>query len=718
MRTKYGIVAIIMVLTLFLSMPMLLLPTTVKADPTILTVGTSGEYQTISAAIAAASPGDTILVSAGTYYETLQITTNALNITAVGDAIVEGGAMFDTHYGDRQATIFVTGASNVVLNGLDVEGSGLGIPDGTKSYAVLYESSTGTVQGCVVSPNTVGDMSSTAIAAWDNSIVTIQGCTVENFGRIGIYANNATLNIIGNTIIGQLYTSSSLVNYGIEIEDYTGFSIATITNNNIYDCGNPSSPPDWSSAGVIVDVWRYYDAGSLQPSIVHIEYNNIHDNFEAIEFVGNALSYAHYNNIYGNQWGVWTDTDENDNPTYLDAQYNWWGSPTGPGPNDADPTYVNIANYLTGQYAPQLYIAVTPINKNPSDVGKQFTVSVTLSDFANLMGFDIQLTWDNSLISFVSADKTPLSALWPTWNSAFENSGAGFYELAASSISTAASNSGASVLYTVTFKILKSSNFPLSTPIYFTVVKLSDNATPVPNPIFVTAANGLYTMNGASPDLEFTVLKWDKGTSAWDPTSAPYQFVYGTKFEVQVSVTDISANSPLQDYDVKISFANTLASFVDVDAWGIFGTGTVDTSVANVVDVSGSSVTGWSGTTVLLFTLKFEVQFALEADHIWKYGSQNYLTFTIGVADATLSFGSLGSIGYSGITKPTALTIEVDFIRGDVECLGTVTSADIGDVAYYYGQPASVKPEYDLNNDGIIDIYDIVTIATNYGFGM
>jgi hypothetical protein len=72
----------------------------------------------------------------------------------------------------------------------------------------------------------------------------------------------------------------------------------------------------------------------------------------------------------------------------------------------------------------------------------------------------------------------------------------------------------------------------------------------------------------------------------------------------------------------------------------------------------------------------------------------------------------------SGITMPSQLTVEVDFIRGDVDCNGAVTTADIGDVAAYYGQPASARPEYDLNNDGIIDIYDIVTIATNFGYSV
>jgi hypothetical protein len=375
---------------------------------------------------------------------------------------------------------------------------------------------------------------------------------------------------------------------------------------------------------------------------------------------------------------------------------------------------------VSGLPAPLLYTAPTRIQKAPSDVPTgTFIVSVTLEDFSNLMGFDIELTWSNSLITEASVDyTTALNALWGAGNWFFKvvGSGAGYYELAASSTSAPASSTGASILFTVTFDVAESSNFPLSTPIHFAIVKLSDNATPIPNKIVPTVTDGMYYMSSTAPDLEFTVLKWDKGTSAWVTASAPYQFEYGNTFKVQVYVTDISANSPLQDYDVKISFDPNLASYVSVDfSSGVLGSGTA-TAGSGVVEVSCTNPTGWSGTTGLLFTLKFQVQFAATANHIWKNINANYMTFQISITNATLSF-ALGSIGMSG-TTPSALTFEVDFIRGDVDCNGVVNIADISSAAYYYGHPVADKPEYDLNNDHVINIYDMVTIATNYGYGM
>jgi hypothetical protein len=223
----------------------------------------------------------------------------------------------------------------------------------------------------------------------------------------------------------------------------------------------------------------------------------------------------------------------------------------------------------------------------------------------------------------------------------------------------------------------------------------------------------MYYMSAVVPDLEFQVEKYAKATGVWNPVSSPYDFECSNLFTVDVYVTDISANSPLQGYDVKIAYDPSLVACQGVLRWGPFGTGTFN-NVTGVADVSASGT--FPGSEELLFKLEFQVEFTATANHIWKYSYANFMTFQISITDATLSFGSLGSTPISGITTPSPLTIEVDFIRGDVDCNGVVNLADISDIAFYYNQPASVKPQYDLNNDGFIDIYDIVTAATNFGY--
>jgi hypothetical protein len=143
----------------------------------------------------------------------------------------------------------------------------------------------------------------------------------------------------------------------------------------------------------------------------------------------------------------------------------------------------------------QLYINPLVISKAPEDVGTKFNVSVLLSNFANFAGFDINLTWDGSIIGFVSADKTLLNSLWPGgWTIVFEQSGADYYELAAVALATSASNAGASALFNVTFQADRSSTSPLQTPIHFAVAQLSDTMS---NPIPATVTDGTYTMSAA-----------------------------------------------------------------------------------------------------------------------------------------------------------------------------------------------------------------------------
>jgi parallel beta-helix repeat protein len=282
---------------------------------------------TIQEAINEASSGDTVLVHNGTYGEALYI-NKSLTIKAASTPIIQGSHIFATNYGNREAVIFVENATNVVLNGLDIEGQGFsGGP--IKSYGVIYENSTGTVQNCTISPNMITDMYDDGIAAWSRSNLTVKNCTVKNFGRVGLYATNVkNFEVQGNKIIGQPYTQSDLVNYGIEIEDWDGASAAEIVQNEICNCGDSNPSMLWSSAGIIVDVWRaYYD---LSPSNVSIMHNNIHNNFEAIEIVSNSMSFAHYNDIHDNLYGVWTDPDLHNNNETFDARFNWWGDASGP----------------------------------------------------------------------------------------------------------------------------------------------------------------------------------------------------------------------------------------------------------------------------------------------------------------------------------------------------------------------------------------------------
>lgn len=396
-------------------------------------------YEFIQEAVDDAPPGETILVHDGTYIESLYI-NKSLTIKAASKPIIRGSALFATDYGNREAVIFVKDAGNVILEGLDVEGEGLG-PGPTRSYGILYQNSRGKVVDCILSPNTISDMYSVGIAGISRSNLLIENCTIMNFGRIGVYATNVVkITIIDNEIIGQIYAQDNLVNYGIEIEDYDGASTADIFRNEIYNCDNTHPSPLWSSAAIIVDIWRaWYD---LPLSTVFIEFNDIHDNYEAIEVVSGNLSYAHYNNIYNNRYGVWNWPDLNGNNGTFDARFNWWGHETGPyhnsswiymgiltiGPNygsgDNVGDYVLYDPWLENQWPPTTLptLRVEPSSYTATSHHETFDINITVSDILEGMGvqaIQFRLQFNSTLLEVADVTEGSFMAqagdTWLLW---------------------------------------------------------------------------------------------------------------------------------------------------------------------------------------------------------------------------------------------------------------------------------------------------------------
>jgi hypothetical protein len=335
-----------------------------------------------------------------------------------------------------------------------------------------------------------------------------------------------------------------------------------------------------------------------------------------------------------------------------------------------------------------------------------------IQDVTDLFGFDIKITWDNTLITFASLDKTPLSTIWP--NGHYEplpapgyQTGAGYLRYAAVAEGAGNGFSGSGTLFNITFNIVKACNFPLSTPIGFDTVELSDSqASSIPS----TNIGATYSMAATVPDLEFDLVN-PNTTKPWE---------YCKYFEVQVYVTDICAH--LTDYDLEVNYDLELLEFVDVDAWGVFGTGHVDSSTAGIVHVwCDPSTTPYVGDKGLLFTLTFHVRFDDRIEHIWRISSAHTLDAHISL-DTTygdLSFEE-GTILISAVTTPSPLTVLINLIKGDVNCDGHVNILDLGTIAYYYDQnvPSPAPAKYDLKTDdkNIIDIYDLVVVATNFNY--
>ena len=358
--------------------------------------------------------------------------------------------------------------------------------------------------------------------------------------------------------------------------------------------------------------------------------------------------------------------------------------------------------------APLLYTDPAHIQKHPTDVDSFFDVYITLENFANLAGFDIKLTWDPDLLTQTAIDyTTALDALWGAghYYVPVNDADVGSYNLVAVVYDApTASNTGASDLFKLTFRVEEGCNFPLSTPIHFEVVKLSDDAEPVPNPIIATVADGTYYISATTPSLAFTLVEPD-------PSKL---FEECKTFQIEVWVRDIHDCSPMQDYNLTIEFDPGLAVYTGI-TWNVtFGTGTVTYTAGppdkiRVVCPAGGP---WWGDENRLFTLTFHVEYDDSPEYVWKHISNEHRPFGIRMTSGELSFGSLGTL--DALVFPSGLTIDVYFIRGDVDSDGDVDIFDLQAAGYNYGTTGTSV--YDLTGNGIVDIFDLIALATNYGY--
>ncbi len=363
--------------------------------------------------------------------------------------------------------------------------------------------------------------------------------------------------------------------------------------------------------------------------------------------------------------------------------------------------------------APLLYTDPAHIQKHPANVSSFFDVYVTLENFINFAGFDIKLTWDPDLLTQTAVDyTTTLDALWGAghYYVPVNDSDAGSYNLVAVVYDAPArTNTGASDLFKMTFRVEEGCNFPLSTPIHFEVAKLSDDAEPVPNPIIATVTDGMYYISDTKPELTFKLI---------EPDSKPFEEC--KTFLVRVNATNIHDCSPLEDYDVTITFDSLygvspqfgLAVYTDV-SWGILGAGTVEYThgtPTSTVRVYGAG-TPQSGDDLTLFTLAFHVEYDASPEHVWKYITNENRTFGIRMTVGELSFAS-GIL--DDLVFPSELMIDVYFIRGDVDSDGEVDIFDLQAAGYNYGLIGTSI--YDLTGDGIVDIFDLIAVATKYGY--
>jgi alpha-tubulin suppressor-like RCC1 family protein len=164
----------------------------------------------------------------------------------------------------------------------------------------------------------------TVVAVGDNSYGQCGGAAdvgityLDSTGRI---ADLTVANIIGTTsgagvaIVGDVGTSVVDLSSVTAEKSTTGVAIWN-AEANLDGCTMTGT-----DAGIAIG-WPEYASA---PSTVNIHGSTISDNLLGIDVSDDSILEAHFNNIVGNNHGVWNDGSET-----VDATYNWWGDASGP----------------------------------------------------------------------------------------------------------------------------------------------------------------------------------------------------------------------------------------------------------------------------------------------------------------------------------------------------------------------------------------------------
>lgn len=408
LRCSMGSLALVAMLILLVGAP--------AAQASTQTVCASGcDYTSIQTAVAAATPGDTIQVAAGTYAE---------NVAIAKSLVLEGaqaGVDARTRSGSESVLESVSiSASDVTVDGFSFNSAGGG--------GQVDVSSPTTLSGIVVQNDIFEGYGTVALPTYDAGNILIQrnlfahplgegeamqikasavqgGCdgsrvldnlfdaatTNEgadaNFSCTGSNSSNVTVS--GNETTGNSndssFTAFSGVNDGIVVTRNTG----STSGSSVFFFGNVSG-------SVLIDRNRLTGGGGSAVSIHGADFtsdtantgvftitNNVFTGNErgiyvAASALGTGVSVtAHFNDLAGNiVAGV---QNASTSSIYVDATENWWGCNAGPGGSGCDAASAGVT------FAPWL---VLKVSASPSSVSTGGSSAVTADLTRNSAGTD------------------------------------------------------------------------------------------------------------------------------------------------------------------------------------------------------------------------------------------------------------------------------------------------------------------------------------------
>jgi hypothetical protein len=231
----------------------------------------------------------------------------------------------------------------------------------------------------------------------------------------------------------------------------------------------------------------------------------------------------------------------------------------------------------------------------------------------------------------------------------------------------------------------------------------------------IVYANDTFGSMGTSSITYFTVTQPALNMTPTAETCREYD----ENFTVEVNASNIFN---VTGFEFEVDFNTTLLNCSNI-VWNAWGSGSV------TVDEAGGTITGYtSGTAINGAQTLIIIEFTADYQRIWKNipGWINDQSGLILIQAANLTYPSAPKLQYvqggpGEIAVGAGVTCTFSPIQGDVNNDGTVNIIDLRTLAAFYdvkqGDPTWPEASaYDLNGDGIIDIYDLVLIATNWGY--
>jgi hypothetical protein len=204
------------------------------------------------------------------------------------------------------------------------------------------------------------------------------------------------------------------------------------------------------------------------------------------------------------------------------------------------------------QLTTELSVDPFSIEKTYNDIGTTFQANVTITEVTDFQGFDLNLTWDGTLLNLADVDfSSTLNNMWGSgnWYYAKNETGSGYYKLVAVSTAASFNSTGATPLCKLLFLIKDpQSNSMRETLLHFETHKLSDSQS---NPIAHLASDGTYRITPRGPSLQVIPRMIEK--SSLD---------VGTTFKMNITIQSIDC---LFGFEVNITWDKTMLTFSNCD---------------------------------------------------------------------------------------------------------------------------------------------------------